>query len=245
MTTFSPAQYQAVIDKIGSGMTTVSQEKLPELKSSTSALLGQWYIPDSVKNTVKWLVDHIVHVAETILDKVEELLKGAAAPIYMFEYAWKWGDVKGAATGVAAEITTERVIPHDWTGPASDAYSSAITPQSEAAAQIGSISSSTVTSLTVSAAAGLAFYTALGVIIFQLITSLVTAIGLIGSGALSWAGLTMVVADAGVTSGMVIAAVTTLTALLGAQAAQMATLHSAVMDSTTFPGGRWPAATNM
>lgn len=243
MATFSPAQFQAVIDKINSGMTTVSQEKLPELKSSANTVLGQWYIPDAVKDAVKWLVDEIAHIAEAILDKVEELLKGAVAPVYLFEYAWKWGGIKGAATGVAAEITPQHVTPDHWQGNAADAYSNAIAPQSAAATQIGSACTSTITCLTTSALAGLAFYTALGVIIFQLIASLVTAIGLIASGAFSLAGLAMVVTDAGISSGLIIAAVTTLTALLGAQAAQMAMLHSAAQDSTAFPGGHWPAAT--
>lgn len=244
MATFSPAQYQAVIDRIHSGMNTVSQEKLPELKSSASSLLGQWYIPEPVKEAVQWLVDEIVHIAETILAKAEELLKGAAAPVYLFEYAWRWGDIKGAATGVAAEITPSQVTPEGWKGNAADAYSTAITPQSAAAAQIGSVCTSTIVSLTASAVAGLAFYTALGVIIFQLIAALVAAIAAFATGAFSPVGLGIVVSEAGITSGMIIAAVTTLVALLGIQATQMTTLHSSVNDSTAFPQGRWPSATS-
>lgn len=244
MAAFSVTQYQSVMDKITSGVNTVSQDKLPELTSATNSLLGKWYIPSAVKDAVKWLVDEIIHIAEAVLEKIGELLKGAAAPAYLFEYAWKWGDIEGAATGVAAEITPETVTPKDWEGGAAKAYANAIAPQSQAAAQIGSIATPTIVSLTTSAAAGLAFYVALAIILFQLIASLVAAIAAVGTIIFSWAGLGMVVADAGVSTGMIIAAVTTLAALLGAQAAQMAVLHGEAENSTGFPGGRWPVATS-
>jgi len=103
----------------------------------------------------------------------------------------------------------------------------------------------TAIGLTVCAAAGLAFYVALGVIVFQLIASLVAAIAAVGSIIFSWAGLAMVVGDAGITTGMIIAAVTALAALLGVQAQQMVALHGTAVDDTAFPGGHWPVAANL
>lgn len=243
MAAFSPAQYQAVVDKLSSGINTVSQQKLPELTSVTNDMLGKWYIPGFVKDAVKWLVEQIIHITETVLNKIVELLKGAAAPVYLFEYSWKWGDIKGAATSVAAELTPETVTPEGWKGDAAKAYSDAVDPQSKAAAQIGTVSTATITSLTVCAAAGLAFYIALGIVIFQFITSLVAAIAAIGSLVFSWAGVGIVLGEVTVSSGAIIAAVTALVALLGAQASQMGVLHGQAEDSSAFPGGRWPVAT--
>ena len=68
-----------------------------------------------------------------------------------------------------------------WHGPANDAYTKAIKPQSDAAAKLGTIAERTAASLTVCAAAGLAFYVALGVIVVKFIAAAVTAVvGLTG-----------------------------------------------------------------
>lgn len=131
----------------------------------------------------------------------------------------------------------------DWEGAAADAYRKIINPQGSAAGKIGTISDKVATTLTICAAAGLAFYVAIGVIIVKLIAATVTAIGLLGSAVLSWAGAALIVEEAGVNTGLVIAAVTTLTALLGAQAQQMVALHGEAVDNATFPGGKWPAPT--
>jgi uncharacterized protein YukE len=132
-------------------------------------MLGTWYIPPPVKDAVKWLVEKIIHIAESVIHTIEQLLEGVAMPFYLFDYSWNWEDIKGTATGVASEITPEHVTVKGWEGQAAAAYSSAIQPQSQAAAQLGAIASSTATSLLACAAAGLAFYVALGIIVFQLI----------------------------------------------------------------------------
>lgn len=94
MASFSPTQYQEVLDKVNSGMRTVSDEKIPELTSATNSLLGTWYIPTPVKDAVKWLVDEIINTAKSVLHKVEELLEGAAMPVMLFEYSWKWAGLR-------------------------------------------------------------------------------------------------------------------------------------------------------
>lgn len=194
MASFSPTQYQAVLDKINSGMRTVSDEKIPELTSATDSLLGTWYVPGPVKDAVKWLVDEIISVAKSVLHKVEELIEGAAMPVMLFEYAWKWEDIKGAASDAASGITPQRVAVQDWTGSAATAYTNAVQPQSTAAGQIGTIAASTATSLVTCAAAGLAFYVSVGIIVFQLVAALVSSIIAVGSIVFSWAGLSMAAA---------------------------------------------------
>jgi hypothetical protein len=95
-------------------------------------------------------------------------------------------------------------------------------------------------SLTVCAAGGLAFYVALNVIVVKLIVEFAGAIIAVGSGAFSAVGAFVVITDAGITSGMIWAAVGALTALLGAQATQMVVMHGEATDGNMFPGGRWP-----
>jgi uncharacterized protein YukE len=243
--TVSAAQYQAAASKLSSGVNEVSA-KLNGFVSTTNSMLSQWYIPGFVKDAVKWLAEKLVSLAEAVWGKIVELMKGIAAPGYMIDYAWNWESVKETATGVASELSPQIVdISQDWKGQAATAYASAIAPQSAAAAQIGTIADKTAVSLGICAAAGVAFYVALGIIIFQLIASLVAATIAVGSIIFSWAGLGIVVADAGITTGLIIAAVTTLSACLAAQASQMVALHGSAADQTSFPGGQWPKATNL
>ncbi|HEX2263241.1 MAG TPA: hypothetical protein VHH52_05675 [Pseudonocardiaceae bacterium] len=89
------------------------------------------------------------------------------------------------------------------------------------------------------AAASLAFYLALGIILVKFIVAMVGVIVALGSVTFSWAGVALTVEEAGVNTGLIIAAVTALTAVLGAQAQQMVTLHGEGIDASTFPGGRW------
>jgi hypothetical protein len=108
---------------------------------------------------------------------------------------------------------------------------------------VGAIADKTAGSLTTCAAAGLIFYVALGVIVVKFILATITAIAALGSVVFSWAGAALIVEEAGVNTGMIIAAVAGLSAVLGAQASQMAVLHGEASDGSAFPGGRWPNAT--
>lgn len=97
--------------------------------------------------------------------------------------------------------------------------------------------------LGICAAAGLAFYLVIGIILVKFIVAMVGVIAAIGSVAFSWAGVALAVEEAGVNTGLIIAAVTTLTAVLGAQAQQLVTLHGEAVDNSAFPGGHWPDPT--
>jgi hypothetical protein len=112
----------------------------------------------------------------------------------------------------------------------------------EAAARIGAISDKTAMALTVCAASGLAFYLALGIILVKFIVAMATAIVALGSVVFSWAGAGLLVEEAAVNTGLIIGAITTLVALLGAQATQMSVLHGEAGDGGVFSGGRWPTA---
>jgi hypothetical protein len=80
-------------------------------------------------------------------------MEGAAAPIFMFRYAYQWQDVRGLANGVAGDLRPEALkVNRYWRGAANDAYNRAVKPQSDAATKIGSIAERTSTSLNVCAA---------------------------------------------------------------------------------------------
>jgi uncharacterized protein YukE len=240
--TYTLAQYQAVTEKVSSGADLFGS-KIGDLTSACHAALGSWWIPGFVKDEVSWLCQKVAAMAESLWRKIVDLLKGAAAPGYMFEFAYEWASIRGTASTVAGELTLPVVgISKDWKGAAATAYSATVPPQSSAASQIATISTQTATALTTCAAAATLFYLTLGVIVFQAVAALTAAAIALGSLVFSWAGIAMAIAEISVSSGLVVAAVSTLTALLGAQASQMATLHGAAVDNTSFPGGHWPRA---
>lgn len=125
---------------------------------------------------------------------------------------------------------------------AADRYSTAVAAQSGAAGRIAGAASTAMISLGACAAAGTAFYIALGVILVRLIGGLIAAILAFGSEVFSWAGVLIALEEAGLAAGLLIAAVGALTALLTAQAATMNALRGQMLDHSQFPAGHWPSA---
>lgn len=243
MLAFSETQLQAAQDKINDGLRDLSG-KINEIRPAAEAGIDHWYVPDFVADAVLWLADKAVSLAQTIWDKIVEVMKGVTAPIYFFQYAIEWQDLRGLATDVSGQLKPDAMTGStDWNGEAAEAYRKIVTPQSNAAAKIGTIADKTSLALGVCATAGLAFYIAIGLILVKFIIAMAGVIALLGSVALSWAGIALAVEEAGVNSGLILAAVSTLTATLGVQAQQMAVLHGESVDSGTFPGGRWPDPT--
>lgn len=240
---FSTAQYEATIDRINAGMQDLSA-KIGQVAPAANAAVNHWYIPDFVKDAIIWCAEKIIELAKWLWDKFVELLKGAAAPVYMFLHALDWQDVRGLATGVQGTLRADQLSADDhWKGAAADAYVAAIKPQSDAAGKIGTIADKTAQALIICAVASLAFYVALGVILIKFIAAMATAIAAFGSAVFSWAGAALVVEEAAVNTALVTAAVTTLLAALGAQAQQLTVLKGELVDASTFPGGNWPDAT--
>jgi hypothetical protein len=237
---FSQAQYESAVNKVTQGTQDLNL-KIQAVPGAANNTLGKWYIPGFIKDAVRWLAEKICDLASWILEKIVDLLKGAIAPIRMFVDAFEWQDLRGTASGVAGQLKDTALSVDDiWKGSARDAYVKAMKPQSDAADRIGKIADKVHTSLTVCAIAGLTFYVALGVIVVKFVVAMVAVIAALGSVALSWAGALLALEEAGVNSGLIIAAVAALTALLGAQATQMGTLHGEANDADMFPGGKWP-----
>src|SRR5215216_3566844 len=171
--TFSTAQYQAAIDKLDTGLNDLSA-KIGQVGPAANAAVNHWYIPDFVADAIIWCAERLIEIARSIWDKIVELLKGAAAPVYMFMHALDWQDVRGIATGVQGTLRADQLSADDhWKGAASDAYVATIKPQSDAAGKIGTIADKTAQALIISAVASLAFYVALGVILIKFIAAMV------------------------------------------------------------------------
>ncbi|WP_433271036.1 hypothetical protein ACQPZF_11405 [Actinosynnema sp. CS-041913] len=241
--TFSEAQFNAAIEKINGGMGTLSQ-KMGEIRPAAAAGLNHFYIPDFVKDAVMYLVDKVVAAAQWLWDKFVELLKGIAAPVLFFKYAFDWQDVKHSASNVAGQAKPEVLRAGlQWTGPAATSYGKIIGPQGNAAGKLGTIADKLSVALGLCAAAGLAFYVALGFIIAQFVIAFVGVVAALGSVAFSWAGVALAAGQTTISAGLVTAAVTTLVAVLGVQAQQMAAIRGEAVDNGFFPGppvGHWP-----
>jgi hypothetical protein len=244
---FSEAEFNAVVQKINKGMDDLSG-KISEVPPAANSAMNHWYIPDYIKAAIKWSAEKIVELANWIWDKIKEVLKGVAAPVYFFINSFDWQDVRGLATKVGGQLKPNvlTTITNTWKGTASTAYGKVIMPQGVAADRIGAVCDKVSTALQICAGAGLVFYVAIAAILVKFIAALVTCIGLYGSAVLSWAGLALTVEEAGVNSALIWAAIGALSAALGTQVQQLITVHGELEEVTAFPGdggGHWPKAT--
>jgi len=240
---FSEAEFNATIDNINSGMVDLGG-KIDALPGIAHSAVDHWYIPGFIKDAVKWAAEKICDLARWLWDKITEVLKGVAAPVYFFKYAFDWQDIRGIASGVVGRAKPEVLTAStQWTGSAATAYGKVIKPQGDAANKIATIADKTATALTLCAASGLVFYLAIAAILVKFIAAMVTAAAAFGSAVFSWAGAALIVEEAGVNSALIWAAIGALSAALGTQASQLAALHGEAVDNSFFPGGHWPVAT--
>lgn len=243
MTTFSVAQFQSTIGEINTGMTKFSTN-LNKLVPTAQATANRWYIPPHIAKAIVWVAEKSVEVGTAILNWFKDLIKGALAPIFMFQDAWEWMDIRGKANLVAGNLTEQNLVvdDSDWSGKARDAYLKAVSAQSNAATRVGSIAGSTSNHLLACAAAGAAFYVTLAVVLVKLIAATVTAIAAFGSAVFSWAGVLIILEEAGVNTAIIGTALATLTAFVTATVTTMVNLHGEAVDPAGFPGGKWPKA---
>lgn len=243
MTTFSLAQFQATLDEIDTGMTKFSAN-LDKLMPAANAAADRWFIPPHVAEAILWLAEKSLNIGKSILNWLKDLIKGALAPIYMFQDSWQWMDVRGKVNLVGANLTVQNLVIDDskWSGEARDAYLKAVTAQATAATRVGSISASTSIHLLACATAGAAFYVTLAVVLVKLIAATITAIAAFGSAVFSPAGGAIILEEAGVNTAIIGTALGTLTAFLSATVTTMVNLHGEAVDPAGFPNGMWPKA---
>jgi len=241
---FSPAMFDATIEELTSGMTDLSGH-LQRVGPTVNATVSNIFIPDFVADGLIWCAEKLIEIGTAVLEKIKELLLGAAAPVAFFFRAHDWRtQIGGPASGVAGSIGPNALrAPLVWTGEAATSYTRAVAGQAPAATSVESLSSTVSTALTTCAVAGLAFYVAIGLILVKLIVATIAAIVALGSVVFSWAGVALIVEEAGVNTAMIVAAVAALVALLGAQASALITVEGAAVSATAFPGGHWPVGT--
>lgn len=240
---FSQAQYEAVVREIEAGLTTF-QGQLAQVVPAANSATSHWYVPPAVAQGLKWIAEKTVEVGEAIVNWFLDLLKGAVAPIFMFIDSWRWMDVRGKVNGVAANLSAQNLVvdDSDWSGKARESYLTAAGAQATAATRVGSIATTTSVNLLACASAGLAFYVVLAGVLAKLIAALAVSIAAMGSGVLTAPGIALFLEEAGVNTAIIVTAVSTLGAFLGAQATAMIMLHGDAVDPTSFPNGVWPTS---
>jgi hypothetical protein len=216
---------------------------LARVQAALAVAVDQPMLPDAVVTAILETTEQVMSEAIRVAATLEELMEGAAAPVAMFAYARGWIDIKGQATDVQGTLRVDQLPARaHWKGVAADRYATAITTQSGAAGRIAAVAGSAATALSTCAGAALLFYLALGAVVVQLIVGLVAAAVALLSQVFSWAGLLGALAQIEVTGAQLVALITALTALLGAQALWMINLRGELVDHSQFPGGHWPGA---
>lgn len=240
---FSKAQFEAVLADITAGLSTLS-DNLDRVGPAATAAANRWYVPPPVADAILSLANEIIDIGQELLRLFVDVLKGSIAPILMFHDAWQWMDVRGAASGVASALTQHHLVvdDSDWSGKARDAYVNSVASHGAAAARIGSIASSTSTSLIGCALAGSTFYVTLAIVLAKLIVATAAAVAAFGSAVFSPVGAALVLEEAGVNTAIIGTALTTLGVFLAAQAGAMVALHGEAVDAGAFPSGDWPSA---
>src|SRR5690349_3606220 len=79
---FSQAQYESAVNKVVDGGNKLNL-KIGEVAPAANSAMDHWYIPGFIKDAIRWLAEKITQLAQWILEKIIDLLKGAIAPIRM------------------------------------------------------------------------------------------------------------------------------------------------------------------
>jgi hypothetical protein len=241
---FSETQFNDVVAQINNGMDILSA-KIAELPQAAHDAVGDWYIPEFVADAVMWLARKVCDLANWIWNKIKEVLEGVAAPVFFFLRSFEWQDVRGLATEVGGQLKPNvlTAVGNTWKGSAATAYGKIILPQGAAADRIGANSDKISTALQLSAAAGLVFYLAIGAILVKFAGAMIAVVAAFGTAVFSWAGLLIIVEEAGVNSALIWTAVGALSAVLATQVQQLIAVHGDMNDHSAFPGGHWPDPT--
>jgi hypothetical protein len=239
---FDPADLERAVETVRARLSALPAH-VATVRGAAATAVAQPLLAEPVVTGIIEAAERIVTSAIRIAVTVEELLEGAAAPVAMFCYAGAWIEVKGRATDVQGTLRVDQLPAKAyWHGVAADRYATAITTQSGAAGRVAAVAGDAAVALGTCACAALLFYIALGVILFQLIAGLIAAAAALLSQVFSWAGLLGALAEIEITGAQLVALITSLTTLLGAQALWMINLRGDVADHSQFPGGHWPGA---
>ena len=239
---FDPVEYQRAIDIIRTQLAHIP-DLIAQLHDAAVTAARQPGVVGSVAAGMLGLAAPIDPTAAAVLTPLGDAPPGGAAPVMMFDYAWRWMDQRGAASTVQGVLRPDQLpVRSHWKGVAADRYATAVTSQSSAAGRVATASGAAAGTLLICAGSGIAFYIALSVIVFRLVRGLMIAIAAFASEAFSWAGVLIAVEESGLAVGLIVAAIAALGAVLASQATTMTTLHGELVDNSQFHKGHWPRA---
>lgn len=237
---FDAAAHDRAVDMIRARLAEIPT-RVTAVRAAASAAANQPLVPGPIATAMLDVAAQIGTVATEIVDKIVELLEGVAAPVMLFGYAGAWTDIIGRASDVQGRLKVDQLpVRAHWKGLACDRYVAAVASQSGAAGRVAGMAGAVPLALGACAAAGLAFYVVVGVILVKVIEGLVVSVAAFASEAFSWAGVLLGLGAVEIGASLLIAAVTTLVALLGAQAVQLNNMRAGLLDHSQFPGGHWP-----
>lgn len=127
------------------------------------------WLPGFISNRVLPWLRRLADAVQGFFAKVLELLEGVAFPVFAFVKANSWNDeVRNPVTKVAGELSDGALHVGDyWQGPASIAYTNALTAQTKAYTEVGTIVDDLKIRLWATAGLIVGFYVALAAIIIQ------------------------------------------------------------------------------
>jgi hypothetical protein len=247
VTTFNISQYQALTDELRSGVTQLSQKK-EELVPTAQKAGDAWYIPQKIGDAIVWIAEKMKELAKWVLEKIDDALKAAAAPVKLFDISTDWVDkIEIPVSAVQAQTDWKALqAPRHWKGDAGDLYLNSVRGQSAAAGRIGTIASQVSLSCTICASTGLVFYAALAAVLAKFIVGTIAAIGALMSGAGALAAAGIFLEEAAFNATVIGAAVTTALGVLGTQIEELNRIKGEAQSVSDFPGppvGQWPKGT--
>lgn len=241
-THLSPSQVEQLTDKINDGMKKAA-EAVDWIIKRVEGFLH--YLPGFISDRVRPFLEKLDTLARKILQKLGELLVGAAFPIIAFLLANDWVDrVKNPVNSASSDISNNNLKVDDyWQGKAADAYSGAVTSQTDAMAEVGTIVDSIKDHLWALAGIVAGFYVALAVVLYQWIGVLTASSAATATGVGAVAGVPAAAADTGVSAAAIWGLVSAVVALIAAEAKSFTDLNHKVSTDPKFPHGHWPKAT--
>ncbi|MFD3506819.1 hypothetical protein [Nocardia sp. NPDC058666] len=192
------------------------------------------------------VAERMIEVCKAIWNKLLEILKGALAPIFMFERGIGWGMAKGKAAGIKTDVDPNNLPAiRSWKGDAQVSYMRTATSQGAAAGKVAELSEKARDVMLETAAAGLAFYIAMAQITTSFVVQLGAEIAALATGVGASAGLVGFLATAGITTAQITAACVAIGVITAQQAKSISSLEAAVNDNDGFPVGsdgkrHWP-----
>jgi hypothetical protein len=204
------------------------------------------WLPGFISNRVMPWLRRLGDAVQAFFAKVLEFLQGVAFPVFAFLKANNWNDeVRNPVNKVAGELSEGALHVGDyWQGPASIAYTNALTAQTKAYTEVGTIVDDLKMRLWAVAGLIVGFYVALAAIIIQWIGVMTASAAATATGVGAVAGVPVAAADTGISAGAVVALVTATTLLVAAEAETFTRLNDRISTSAAFPGGSWPKPTS-